>query len=201
MRRLRESWLALGGSALIVALSITSALGADPAFDPAGTVGEQVSEFARSLAPGQNTDADEGDAEEQPAGDEDATDGDEAPDGDEEATDEEATEADLEPGDEGYVWANHGECVSWHAHQDESAEGNEQESGEDWKNHGEFVSFWAREGCREEAPDEEATDEAAEAAEADGDDDDADGEKAKKPKRNNGNGNGNGRGSGRGGRP
>jgi len=129
MRRLRESWLALGGSALIVALSVTSALGADPTFNPAGSVGEQVSELARSLAPGQNNDSEE---QEEPAADEEEQLDEETPDGqeanDEGATDEEAdTDETLQPGDEGFDWTtiSHGECVSWHAHQDESADTDE----------------------------------------------------------------------------
>ena len=74
MRRLRESWLALGGAALIVALSITSALGADPGFRPTDTIGEQVSELARTLN-GQNDNAGDPDGDEQSDddGDGDAT--------------------------------------------------------------------------------------------------------------------------------
>lgn len=194
MRRLRESWLALGGSALIIALSVSSALGADPAFDPSN-VGQQVSEFARSLAPGQNRDADEPDAEEedQPDLDEDEQ-LDEADDVTDE-TDEDAlvTDEDLEPGDEGFDWTtvSHGFCVSWHAQEDENAEENLPEEGEEWNNHGEFVSHWARIGCNE-SPDE--TDEDSEAAAA-ADEDGERAEKAKKEKQDNGrNGNGRGRG-------
>lgn len=200
MRRLRESWLALGGSALIVALSVTSALGADPTINPAGSVGEQVSEFARSLAPGQNDDSEEPEAEEQPAADEEEQLDEETPDGQEATHTEEESDETLEPGDEGFDWTtvSHGECVSWHAHQDESEDTEAEENdGEAWRNHGEYVSYWAREGCREEAnadTDEEATDEEEEAEAAgrgNGND-----HKADKPKRNNG-ANGNGRGNGR----
>ena len=112
-------------------------------------------------------------------------------DADEEAIEEEDSDensdGDPQPGDEDYEWANHGECVSWHAHQDESAEGNEQESGEAWRNHGQYVSFWAREGCRDESPGDEEADDADEADELDEDDaDEADkADKAdKQPKAN-----------------
>jgi len=183
MRRLRESWLALGGSALIIALSVSSALGADPALDAIDNVGQQVSEFAQSL---QNGTADEPDAEEQPDLEEDE----QLDDTDEDAvdTDADALDADtdallaeLAPGDEGFDWTtvSHGFCVSWHAHEDENAESDEETSGEEgtegeedsneplvagdegyvWGNHGEFVSFWATEGCYEEPEEEEATEE------------------------------------------
>ena len=179
MRRLRESWLAFGGAAIIIALSVSSALAARPAMDAIDTVGEQVSEFARSLAPGQNQTADEPDADELlDDTDEEAADTDEDTLGDDEEAD-----ADLQPGDEGFDWTSvgHGVCVSWHAHQDENADSDEDTSteegteegsdeplepgdeGYEWSNHGEFVSYWARIGCYEEPDEEEATDEDEEA--------------------------------------
>ncbi len=180
MRRLRESWLAFGGAALIVALSITSALGADPTFRPTDTIGEQVSEFARALN-GQNDDADQPDADEQADDDGDATDEDgteaedDATDGDADAETEEAPEI----GEEGFDWTtvSHGECVSWHAHQDENADTDDEatdaddesdeapqpgEDGYEWRNHGEYVSYWARIGCYEEPEDQDADEDACE---------------------------------------
>ncbi len=164
MSRFRTHLMALLGGAMLLALSISGALGHASSGDFAGGArnhGQTVSDFVHSLAFG-----DEDAAEEEPADDGDAdadsedvdtedtdtedtedtedTDADDTEDTD---TDEETVDedADSEDGEQG----SHGACVSAVAHSDEVGGKNE--------NHGGAVSEAARVTCWED-PAEEPTD-------------------------------------------
>jgi hypothetical protein len=148
MQRLRGSWLALLGAALLVLFSISVALGADPETDE--NRGQSISGFVHSLIFGEPADEevapDESEEDEDEDGSEDE-DADEA--ADEEATEEEAVEANQEGEVTG---AEHGACVAEVAQSDAVGGPNE--------NHGGAVSEAARETCwesEEEATEEEPT--------------------------------------------
>ena len=95
MSRFRSPWLALFGGATLIALSLSSALGAKP--DPATNRGQQVSTFVHSL----QTDAEESSPEE--------------PSPEESPAEEPAADGESSPSD-------HGQCVALVA-QDETAVG------------------------------------------------------------------------------
>jgi hypothetical protein len=168
MSRFRTHLMALLGGAMLLALSVSGALGHASSGDFGGGAknhGQAVSAFVHSLVFG-----DEDAAEEEPADDGDAdadaedtdtedTDTEDA-DTDEETVDE---DADFEEGEQG----SHGACVSEVARSDEVGGENE--------NHGGAVSLAARETCWEdpaeeptdgEATDGDATDESAVDADA-----------------------------------
>jgi hypothetical protein len=153
MQRLRGSWLALLGAALLVLFSISVAVGADPETDT--NRGQSISGFVHSLIFGEPADEevapDESEEDEDEDGSEDE-DADEA--ADEEATEEEAVEANQEGEVTG---AEHGACVAEIAQSDAVGGPNE--------NHGGAVSEAARETCwqsQEEATEETPTEPALE---------------------------------------
>lgn len=171
--RLRPHWVALAAAALLVALSVSSAFGADPADDAEKNHGQQVSDFVHSLLFGDPA----SDDEDAPA-DEDTTD---------EDTEVGDTEDEEEPADEDTQdgeWANHGECVADMATSDET--GGPQDT------HGWAVSDAARYTCwgeESQAADTEAEDTEAEDTEAE-----AHGNSANAHDKTHGNGRGHGRG-------
>ena len=95
MRRIRATWLALGGAMLIVALSVSSAFGADPGPDAAGTDDQERSNIAAALArtagDRQLNDLDADDDEEEPE-EEPSDEPSEAPASDPPATEQSADE-------------------------------------------------------------------------------------------------------------
>ncbi len=155
MQRLRSTWLALTGGALLVALSVSVAFGADPV-DAEGNRGQTIAAFVHELVFGANDEADEG------ADENEDTDGDTEEDAPEDAseviefggeiTDPETTEDSEDSAREvPEEFANHGECVSEAAH---DAEGFAES---DAANKGEWVSQHARYVCWGlEVPDQEA---------------------------------------------
>ncbi|HEX7066940.1 MAG TPA: hypothetical protein VF295_01970 [Candidatus Limnocylindria bacterium] len=186
MQRFRNVWVALAGGALLVTLSISAAFGADPV-DSEGNRGQSVAAFVHELVFGDNDQADDevtedDDTDTDTDEDESTEDESEVIDSGGEITDPETTEEDETEDTESSTrevpeeFANHGECVSAAAHDDE---GLEAES--DTKNHGEWVSQNARYTCwgldvpgedTEEEATEDSIDEAdADVAEADADSD------------------------------
>lgn len=195
MQRFRNVWVALTGGALLVTLSISAAFGADPV-DSEGNRGQTIAAFVHELVFGENDQADDevnedDDTDTDTDEDESTEDDSEVIDSGGEITDPETTEEDETEDTEQTEsedtesstrevpeeFANHGECVSAAAHDDE---GLEAES--DTKNHGEWVSQNARYTCwglevpgedtEEEATTDESVDEAdADVAEADADSD------------------------------
>jgi hypothetical protein len=177
MQRFRNVWVALAGGALLVTLSISAAFGADPV-DSEGNRGQTIAAFVHELVFGANDQADDEVNEDEDTDtdtEEDETDEDpsEVIDSGGEITDPDTTEEDETEDTESSTrevpeeFANHGECVSAAAHDDE---GLEAES--DTKNHGEWVSQNARYTCwglevPGEDAEEEATDESADEADAD----------------------------------
>jgi hypothetical protein len=155
MHRLRTTWLALAGGALLVTLSVSTAFGAPPEKD--GPPGHKVSGFVHELIFGSEEETDEDEVvEEEPADeDEDGSEEDENSDEDESTDDDEDVSEDDEDTDEAVdedgeeaadrqvpeEFANHGECVSAAAHDTEGFE--ESESA----NKGEWVSMHARYVC------------------------------------------------------
>jgi hypothetical protein len=132
MNPFRKNVLVLFGAALLIAMSVGSALGAKPtSSDAAGPRGQAVSDFVHSLVSGdQEVTVDETPTDEAPA-DEDTT-----------------TEEDSAPADEDTANAStggnaHGECVA--------AVAQSTDTGGDSDNHGGAVSLAARETCWEDA--------------------------------------------------
>ena len=124
--RPRAVWLALAAGALLVALSVSSAFGADPADDERNH-GQQVSDFVHGLLFGDPTSNDEDEpVDEETQEDEETTE-------DEEATDEESADG---PPD------NHGQCVRVVAMGTDTGGPND--------NHGGAVSEAARVTCWED---------------------------------------------------
>lgn len=225
MTRLRNHWLALLGGALLLALSVSTALGASPFGDEDGEAtnrGQEVSSFVHDLIFGQPDPAQTGDedpTEEEDTdeeGDEDVADEEDEDTAEEDAAGtegDEATQADEVVAQQDGEFKNHGQCVRTFA-QDKEAVGGPNE------NHGGAVSEAARVTCWElldQAPAEPTSEEAAvettgEATstegeeEADTDDSDTDsasarGNSANAHAKNGGGGNnGGGNGWGRGGR-
>lgn len=128
MQRLRSTWLALMGGALLVTLSVSAAFGAAPAGTNEGTRGQSIAAFVHELVFGSDEETDNDQEEEQ----EDDT---------EEDSDEDAEDAERQVPEE---FANHGECVSEAAHDTEGFE--EFQEAEDG-NFGAWVSMHARYIC------------------------------------------------------
>ena len=161
MQRLRSVWLAFVGGSLILAFSVSATIGAPPT-DTDGPRGQSISAFVHELI----------------FGSEEETEGDEVVDEDEESdedVDEESDEESASEDTERQVpeeFANHGECVS------EAAQEQEDFEASDSKNRGEWVSTHARYICWGlEPPDGEAEEAAADEANADSDED-GDGDRA-----------------------
>jgi hypothetical protein len=138
MKRLRTTWLALMGGALLVTLSLSAAFGAPPPATDDGPKGLSVSGFVHQLIFG----------EEAPDGD---------PEQEEEQEDNSETELEenqqleelvVEDGEPG----SHGACVSEVAH-DKAGENDPE--GADYANHGERVSEAARDTCWEDEDEED----------------------------------------------
>jgi hypothetical protein len=142
MSRFRTHWLALFGGATLIALSLSTALGAKP--DAGENRGQQVSAFVHSL---------QGDVEEtDEQGDEDTEGTDEDAEVEDETDTDTETEDDAEVEVEVVTGSDHGACVAEHARSGEM--------GGDNNNHGGAVSQWARFDCWDpQAADEGATDE------------------------------------------
>ena len=134
MQRLRGSWLALLGAALLVLFSVSVAMGSDPVTND--NRGQSIAGFVHSLIFGEETP-------------DEVTADDEADEDEDEATeDEDAPEEDEQDGD--VSGAEHGACVADIAQSDEVGGEND--------NHGGAVSEAARETCWEDASEEETTD-------------------------------------------
>ena len=127
-KRFKPPWLALGAGALLVALSVSSAFGANPWGEEGQNPGQQVSEFVHSLFSGDQEDENQDETTDEDTSDEDTT--------DEDALDGE--------------WANHGECVAATATGDETGGPND--------THGWPVSDAARYTCWGEESQAEDTD-------------------------------------------
>ena len=171
MHRFRSIWLALMGGAVIVTLSLSVALGADPADETDGNRGQTISGFVHSLIFSQDDPADDETVDEDQDEDEDS-DEDTEEDADEaDEADEENTEGDSETRAVPEEFANHGECVSEATHDTEGFEESEA------ANKGEWVSDHARYTCwgldvpgaeeADEVTDEDTEDEAAADEDAD----------------------------------
>jgi hypothetical protein len=155
MNPFRKNVLVLFGAALLIAMSVGSALGAKPTGDTAGSRGQTISDFVHSVITGdQEVTVDETPTDEAPADEApDESSADEGP-ADEDATDEDATDTEgTAPTDQATDANAHGKCVS------EIAQTHEL-TGDPNDNHGGAVSLAARETCR----DEEATSESDTAA-------------------------------------
>jgi hypothetical protein len=135
MPTLRRTWLALVGGALLLAFSVSAAFGAPPTEED-GPRGQSVSAFVHELIFGSEP-ADE----------------DQDEDADEEVVDEEQEDADDTTREVPEEFANHGECVSEAAHDQEGFEES------DALNRGEWVSMHARYTCWGLEPPDEETDE------------------------------------------
>ena len=165
MNPFRRNVLVLLGAALLIAVSVGSALGARPTGSEAGG-GQAISGFVHSLVTGDRevtvdeTPANEAPGDEAPADTETdcTTDADTSEDkstdqagtadaettADECTPDKESAPADQDTKEEASAEANaHGECVSEVAHSDQT--------GGDNDNHGGAVSLAARETCQEPA--------------------------------------------------
>ncbi|MGH7419065.1 MAG: hypothetical protein ACREKB_14930, partial [Candidatus Rokuibacteriota bacterium] len=152
--RLRPHWLALAAAALLVALSVSSAFGADPPDGEDKNHGQQVSDFVHSLLFGDPTSDDEDtSSDEDTAEDEDTS-------GDDTSDEVEPADEDTQDGE----WANHGACVS-------AVATTHDEVGGPNDTHGWAVSDAARYTCwgeESQAQDAEAEDTEAEDTEAEG---------------------------------
>src|SRR5688572_24379708 len=113
MHRFRSIWLALMGGAIIVTLSLSVALGADPADETDGNRGQTISGFVHSLIFSQDDPADDETVDEDQDEDEDT---------EEEDTEEDADEADEEDADE--------------ADEDTESDADTREVPEEFANHG-----------------------------------------------------------------
>jgi hypothetical protein len=176
MQRFRSTWLALVGGALLITLSVSAAFGADPV-DSEGNRGQTVAAFVHELIFGADdqpddevnededtdTDTEEDETDEDPSEvidsggeitDPDTTEDDETEDTEEVEESEDTEDSTREVPEE---FANHGECVSAAAHDEEGFEESRA------ANHGEWVSQNARYTCWGlEVPGEDAEDEAIE---------------------------------------
>ena len=183
MHRLRSTWLALAGGAILVTLSVSTAFGAPPTEkdDPRG---QKVSDFVHELVfgPDEATDEDEVVEEEPAEDDEDGSEEDEdVVDDDEDGSEEDGEDVDEdvdEDAEEGAdadsarqvpeEFKNHGECVSAAVHDTVGFEESEA------ANHGEWVSMHARYVCWSlpvpgEEPEEEVDEDSAADEEEDAD--------------------------------
>jgi len=180
MHRLRSTWLALMGGALLIALSVSTAFGAPPS-EKDDVRGQKVSSFVHELIFGSDEETDEDEVVEEEPTDEDedeSTDDDEDGSEDDEDAEEDVDEDVDEDGEETADrevpdgFANHGECVSAATQDTEGYEDS------DAANKGEWVSMHARYVCwgldvpgeesEEDVDDEDSTDD------EDADDEDAD---------------------------
>ena len=142
MPTFRKAWLAFVGGALLLAFSVSAALGAPPTEED-GPRGRTISAFVHELIFGSEP-ADE----EQ---DEDPAEEDHAEEVVDEVGEEEADDPEDTTGQVPEEFANHGECVSEAAHDREGFEES------DATNRGEWVSAHARYICWGlEPPDDEA---------------------------------------------
>jgi type IV secretory pathway VirB10-like protein len=139
MNPFRRNVLVLFGAALLVALSVSSVLGAKPTGSDSGPRGQTISAFVHALIAG----------DQEVTVDENPTD--EAPADEETSNEEDSTPADEDTSDSSSEANAHGKCVS------EIAQ-NPDEVGGDNDNHGGAVSLAARETCRDEAADTAAAD-------------------------------------------
>jgi hypothetical protein len=161
MQRLRSTWLALMGGVFLVTLSVSAAFGAAPSGTVDGTRGQTIAAFVHSVVFGNDEETDdevvdEDDTDTDTDEDESTEDDSEVIDSGGEITDPETTDEldeteDTDETDEDTEdstrevpeeFANHGECVSAAAHDDEGLEADS-----DTKNHGEWVSQNARYTC------------------------------------------------------
>ncbi len=141
MHRLRSTWLALMGGALLIALSVSTAFGAPPT-EKDGPPGQKVSGFVHELIFGSDEETEEDEVVEDEVVDEDE-DGSEDDEDAEEDVDEDVDEDGEETADRQVPeeFANHGECVSAAAHDTDGFEESEA------ANKGEWVSMHARYVC------------------------------------------------------
>ena len=145
MNPFRKNVLVLFGAALLVALSVSSALGAKPTGSDSGPRGQTISGFVHALIAGdQEVTVDESPADEAPA---DEAPADEETSSDEDTSNEEdSTPADEDTSDSSSDANAHGKCVA------EIAQ-NPDEVGGDNENHGGAVRLAARETCWDGAAD------------------------------------------------
>ena len=155
MSRFRTHWLALFGGATLIALSLSTAMGAKP--DAGDNRGQLVSAFVHSL--GGDVEETDTETEETDTDTEDET----------ETEDETDTDTEDETEVEDSESSSHGECVKAVAQ-------NKEAVGGDNENHGGAVSQAARFDCRDEeaaAEDAAAEDSADDSEESAADDTDA----------------------------
>ena len=153
MQRLKNTWLALMGGALLITLSVSAALGAPPAGERDTNRGQTIAAAVHAVIFGSDDEAaqdpvadDTEDEESEDTPEQDESDElDELPDADED-NEQPETDAD-EDADADVADSAHGECVSEVA-QDPDAVGGARE------NHGGAVSEAARETCWETEADE-----------------------------------------------
>ena len=144
MNPFRKNVLVLFGAALLVALSVSGALGAKPTGSDAGPRGQTISAFVHALIAGdQEVTVDENPTDETPADEETSSD-------EEDSNEEDSTPADEETSDSSTDANAHGKCVSEIA-------GNRIAVGGDNDNHGGAVSL-AAETCPDGAADTAAAD-------------------------------------------
>jgi hypothetical protein len=142
MQRFRSTWFALVGGAFLLALTVSSALGADPVDETDTNRGQAVSGFVHDLIFGEDEPEDE------------VTDPDEDTDEDvDEDVDEEDEVVTEDAVEHEVTGAEHGACVAAIAG-DVTLVGEPPQK----ENHGGAVSLAARVTCWEEQQDEEATD-------------------------------------------
>lgn len=130
MQRMRSIWLALVGGAVILAFSVSAALGAPPT-EADGPRGQSISAFVHELVFGSEDQTDEDEVVEE----------DEEDVSDEDLTDEEEGDTADSERQVPEEFANHGECVS------EAAQDTEGFEASGATNHGEWVSTHARYDC------------------------------------------------------
>ena len=165
MHRLRTTWLALAGGALLVTLSVSTAFGAPPEKD--GPPGQTVSGFVHELIFGSDEETDEDEVVEEEPVDEDGSEEDEESEEDvDEDVDEDGEEtADREVPSE---FKNHGECVAAATKDTDGFEGSEAANKGEWvSNHARYVC-WGLPVPGEE-PEEEVDEDSAADEEEDAD--------------------------------
>jgi hypothetical protein len=169
MQRLRSTWVALVGGAFLLAVSVSAAFGAPPT-DEDGPRGRSVSGFVHELIFGSEANAGDAvvdeDEENQENEEEDSEESDERSDQGSEVDADEETKSEDNNRQTPEEFANHGECVSQAAHDQEAFEASDAE------NRGAWVSTHARYTCWGLEP----PDDAAEEADADESDEEADAE-------------------------
>ncbi|HSK94004.1 MAG TPA: hypothetical protein VLA76_08105 [Candidatus Angelobacter sp.] len=164
MQRLRSTWMALMGGALLVTLSISSAFGAPPSATDDGPRGQSVAAYVHSLIFGEQPADDVDESEEEQEETEEGSEEEELEENleEEEEADEELDEQldeEVEQ-DEDEASDSHGACVSAVA---QDKEGDNDPEGAEYRNHGERVSEAARFLCwPTDEEDEESNDEVAE---------------------------------------